>query len=76
MKKEKTLHLAECPYIGRNKWEKSSKKRPPGGGLFFVCSLRLDAAAGQVFLDHQGYLEGDGIVELPQVQAGELFDLL
>ncbi len=27
MKKEKTLHLTECPYIGRNKWEKSSKKK-------------------------------------------------
>ena len=33
MKKEKTLHLAECPYIGRNKWEKSSKKKT----AFAVC---------------------------------------
>ena len=32
--------------------------------------------AGQVLLDHEGDLEGDGVVELPQVQAGELLDLL
>ena len=55
---------------------KKFQKKTAFGGLFFVCRLRLDTAAGQVFLDHQGYLEGDGIVELPQVQAGELFDLL
>ena len=37
--------------------------------------LRLDAAAGQVLLDHQGDLEGDGVVELAEVKAGELLDL-
>ena len=44
MKKEKTLHLAECPYIGRNKWEKSSKKRPPKAVFFsyvVYASMRL-----------------------------------
>ena len=30
----------------------------------------------QIFFDHQGHLEGDGVVKLPQVQAGELLDLL
>ena len=38
--------------------------------------LRLDAAAGQVLLDHQRDLERDGIVELPQIQPRQLLDLL
>ena len=36
----------------------------------------LDAPGDQVLLDHQSYLKGDGVIELPQIQAGELFDLL
>ena len=30
---------------------------------------------GQVLLDHQRYLKDDSVVELTQVQAGQLFDL-
>ena len=33
-------------------------------------------AGGQVLADHQGHLEDDGVVELAQVQPGELLDLL
>ena len=36
----------------------------------------VDAPGDQVLLDHQRHLEGDGVVKLPQVQSGELFDLL
>ena len=36
----------------------------------------LDSPGNEVLLDHQSHLEGDGVVELPQVQAGELLDLL
>ena len=32
--------------------------------------------ADQVFLDHERHLEDDGVVELPEVQARELLDLL
>ena len=42
--------------------------------VFGGCSV-LDAAADQILLHHQRHLEGDGVVELPQVQAGELLDL-
>ena len=38
--------------------------------------LCVDAAAGQILLDHQGDLEGDGVIELPQIQAGQLLDFL
>ena len=34
--------------------------------------LCVYAAAGQILLDHQGDLEGDGVIELPQIQAGQL----
>ncbi|CAN4027001.1 Lipocalin-like domain-containing protein, partial [Dysosmobacter welbionis] len=40
----------------------------PGSGV--------DAPGGQIFLDHQSHLEGNGVVELPQVQARQLLDLL
>ena len=36
----------------------------------------LIGVAGQVFLHHQRYLEHDGVLELPQVQPGDLLDLL
>ena len=36
----------------------------------------INAPAGQIFLDHQRHLEGDGIVKLPEIQTGELLDLL
>ena len=39
-------------------------------------SLRFDAAGGKVLFDHQRHLEGDGVVELAQVEARELLDLL
>ena len=37
--------------------------------LFYVTlfSLCVDAAAGQILLDHQCDLERDGVVELPQI---------
>ena len=38
--------------------------------------LIFDRVCSQVLLDHQRNLEDDGVVKLPQVQAGELFDLL
>ena len=38
--------------------------------------LCIDAAAGEILLHHEGYLEGDGIVKLTEVEAGELLDLL
>ena len=30
----------------------------------------------EVLFDHEGHLEGDGVVKFPQVQPGELLDLL
>ena len=36
----------------------------------------LDAPGDEVLLDHQRHLEGNCVVELPQVQTGELLDLL
>ena len=39
------------------------------------CWSVFNAAADQILLHHQRHLEGDGVVELPQVQAGELLDL-
>ena len=39
-------------------------------------ALRIDPSAGQILFHHQRHLESNGVVELPQVQAGELFDLL
>ena len=39
-------------------------------------SLRFDAAGGKVLFDHERDLEGDGVVELAQVEARELLDLL
>ena len=36
----------------------------------------VDASAGEVLLHHQRYLEGDGVVKLPQIQTRQLFDLL
>ena len=46
--------------------------------LFYVAlfSLCVDAAAGQILLDHQRDLERDGVVELPQIQTRQLLDLL
>ena len=35
----------------------------------------FDPAGNQILLNHKGNLKGDGIVELPQIQAGELLDL-
>ena len=48
------------------------------GAVFYVnlLALRVNAAAGQVLLDHQRHLEGNGIVELPQIQTRQLLDLL
>ena len=52
----------------------SAKKRTAFRRSLYV---RLSGLAGrQVLSDHQGHLEDDGVVELPQVQAGELLDLL
>lgn len=50
----------------------------PAGAVFYVnlLALRVNAAAGQVLLDHQRHLEGDGIVEFPQIQTRQLLDLL
>ena len=39
-------------------------------------SLRFDAAGGKVLFDHERDLEGDGVVELAQIEARELLDLL
>ena len=39
-------------------------------------NLGLDAAARQVLLDHEGDLEGDGVVELTQVETSQLLDFL
>ena len=50
------------------------QKGPPFGGP--SLSLSAGLAAGEVLSDHQGHLEDDGVVELPQIQAGELLDLL
>ena len=46
--------------------------------LFYVTlfSLCVDAAAGQILLDHQCDLERNGVVELPQIQTRQLLDLL
>ena len=38
--------------------------------------LSAGLTGGQVLADHQGHLEDDGVVELAQIQAGELLDLL
>ena len=39
--------------------------------------FRLSGLSGrQILADHQRHLEDDGMVELPQVQPGELLDLL
>ena len=35
----------------------------------------LGRVGGEVLFDHQRYLEDDSVVELAQVQAGQLFDL-
>ena len=42
----------------------------------FLMNLGLDAPAGEVLLHHQRYLEGDGVVKLPQIQTRQLLDLL
>ena len=39
-------------------------------------TLRLEAPGYQILLDHQSHLEGDGVVELTQIQTGELLELL
>lgn len=36
----------------------------------------VDAPAGEVLLHHQRYLEGDGVIKLPQIQTRQLLDLL
>ena len=41
----------------------------------YAARSGIDAAGRQVLLDHQGNLEGDGVVKLPQIQPGELLDL-
>ena len=38
--------------------------------------LELRGVAGEVLLHHQGHLEDDGVLELPQVQAGDFLDFL
>ena len=43
------------------------------GFAMYSC---VNSAAGQVLLNHQRYLEGDRIVELPQVQPRQLFNFL
>ena len=52
-------------------------------GLFQNCQVLVPAAGSildgigcQILLDHQGNLEDDGVIELPQIQTGELLDLL
>ena len=42
---------------------------PPPGSEFH-------RVVGQVLLHHQGHLKDDGVLKLPQVQAGNLLDLL
>ena len=41
-----------------------------------VLASIFGGVVGQVLFDHQRHLEHDGVVEFPQVQPGELFDLL
>ena len=36
----------------------------------------LGRVGGQIFLDHQGYLENDSVVKVAQIQAGQLANLL
>ena len=48
-------------------------QKKTAAGRLFLC---VDSSAGQILLDHQRYLEGDGVIKLPQIQAGQLFDLL
>ena len=37
--------------------------------------LVFNTAGGQILLDHQCHLKGNGIVKLPQIQTGQLLDL-
>ena len=39
-------------------------------------SLILGGARGQIFLDHQRYLEDNRVLKLAQIETGELLDLL
>ena len=36
----------------------------------------LHGAGGEVFLDHEGDLEDDGVIEFTQIQTGQLLDFL
>ena len=38
--------------------------------------LEFHRVGGEVFLNHQGHLKHNGVLKLPQVQAGDLLDLL
>ena len=55
--------------------QKINAPPPPARGVLFFGS-GFDSPGNEVLLDHQRHLEGNGIIELPQVQAGELLDLL
>ena len=59
---------------GRRRENREAPTRVPPWGS--IDSLRFDTAAGEILFHHQSYLEGDSVVEFPQVQACELFDLL
>ena len=36
----------------------------------------MNVAGGQIFPNHEGHLENNGVIKLPQIQPGELLDLL
>ena len=45
-----------------------------------LLPIRLESILGglgaEVLLDHEGHLEGDGMLKLAEIQAGQLADLL
>lgn len=61
---------------------KNSKKQQPHrcAALFLSVKVLLKSilgrVGGQIFLDHQGYLENDSVVKVAQIQAGQLANLL
>ena len=54
---------------------KTQKKGCPKAAPEKLFTLRLDAAGRKVLFDHERDLEGDGVVELTQVESRELLDL-
>ena len=51
---------------------------PCGAAPFVKVFLKsiFGRVGGQIFLDHQRHLKDDGIIEVAQVKAGQLADLL